>query len=64
MSEIIISKTKVDDNSFIIQRVINGNLESLKETTEDSGEIPDPDSELITVQTIVITRRIGEKIVF
>lgn len=62
--ETIISKTPQTDGSSIVQRVINGEFQTLKETTTDSGEVISVNDELLTIQTIVITRRIGEKTTF
>lgn len=53
-----------EDGSFIVQRVKNGELQALKETQTDSGEIISVNNEMLTIQTIVITRRICEKITF
>lgn len=52
------------DGSFIIQRIKNGDVETLKETTTDTGEVVSVNNELVTIQTITITRHIGEKITF
>lgn len=62
--EVLVSKTPHPDRSFIVQRVVNGEFQILKETTTDSGEIISGTNELLTIQTIVITRRIGEKTTF
>jgi hypothetical protein len=59
-----ISSTPQTDGSVIVQRIKEGVLETLKETTEDTGEIMSEESEMLTIQTITITRRIGEKITF
>ena len=59
-----ITRNAQSDGSFIVHRIKNGEVQVLKETFVDSGEIVSLDTEMITVQTIIITRRIGEKITF
>lgn len=53
-----------DEKSFIVQRVRGRSVEILRETTVKTGEVPNKNNELITVETITITRQIGEKIQF
>ena len=59
-----INRTQLPDGSSIVQRVVNGEVQTLKETVSDSGEIVSVSDDMITIQTITITRRIGEKITF
>lgn len=59
-----ISRTKNSDGSCVVQRLIDGEIQVVKETSVSSGEIVDSMSEMITTETIVITRRIGNKINF
>jgi len=53
-----------DSNSFFVQRLKNGAVETLRETVHTIGEITDKEDDLLTVETITITRRIGSKIQF
>lgn len=53
-----------DEHSMFIERIKNGAIEVLRETKHTTGEVIDPNNELVTVETITITRRIGEKIQF
>lgn len=53
-----------DPDSSFVQRLKNGAIETLKETVTNTGEIIDPANENVTIETITITRRIGEKIQF
>lgn len=61
-----ISRTPIPNNegAFIVQRLKNNAVETLKETTHNSGEVVDPKNETITVETIKITRQIGLKTEF
>ena len=61
--ETIISTTLQHDGSVIIQRVKDGEFHTLRETSTDSGEVEDLNNNSITIQTIVITRKI-QKITF
>lgn len=54
-----ITRTLNTDGSAVVQRVKDGTFQVLKESQITTGEIPDPESDLITTETIVITRRIG-----
>jgi len=56
-----ITRTDDGEGNFIVQRLKDGALETLKETVVSSGEVQDEHSELTTTETIIITRRIGEK---
>ena len=62
--EKLISRIEQPDGSFIVHRIKNGEVHFLKETQESTGEINSLDSEMLTTETIIITRRIGEKITF
>lgn len=57
-----ISRTPVlnEPGAFIVQRVNNSSFETLKETMVNSGEIQDPNNELTTIETIIITRKINK----
>ena len=59
-----ISRIEQPDGSFIIHRIKNGEVHFLKETRETTGEINSLDSEMLTTESIIITRRIGEKTTF
>jgi hypothetical protein len=58
-----LNRVKHPDGGFVVIRVREGNIETLREITTDTGEVPSANNELATIQTIVITRRIGEKII-
>jgi hypothetical protein len=58
-----INRIEHPDGGFIVIRTKDGNVETLRETLTDTGEVPSFENELVTTQTIVITRRIGEKII-
>lgn len=56
-----ISRTPESEGVSVVQRIKDGTYQLLKETVETSGEIPSIESELLTIETIKITRRIGIK---
>lgn len=59
-----ITRTEQPDGTHIVHRIHNGEVQILKETQVTTGEIASEDSEMLTTETIIITRRIGEKITF
>lgn len=59
-----ISRNEQSDGTFIVQRIKNGELQAVKEVIVTTGEINSVDSEMITTETITITRYIGEKNTF
>lgn len=65
MSNEIWRKTDPIDTSInYVCRLKNSNVEVLKETKCSTGEIVEPNNELITTETITITRVKGEAIQF
>ncbi len=56
-----LSRTPIEEGVAIVERVKDGTYQVLKETAVSSGETPSEESELLTTETIVITRRIGIK---
>ena len=59
-----INRNEQEDGSFIVERIKDGVVQFLREKSETTGEIESPESEMITTETITITRHIGEKITF
>jgi len=57
-----ISRNEIEPNTFIVQRVKNDGVETIKEMVSSTGERAI--SEIETVETITITRIIGGKIQF
>lgn len=55
-----ISRTPIEGmpGVSLIQRIKGTTFETLKETVVNSGEIQNPQDELTTTETIVITRKI------
>lgn len=58
------SRNEIEQGVFIVERIKDGEIQFLKEVIVTTGEVNSVDSEMITTETITITRYIGEKIVF
>lgn len=54
----------VDLNVNYVCRLKSSSIEMLKETKTTTGEITDPENELVTTEIITITRSRGEAIQF
>ena len=59
-----ISRIEQPDGSFIVNRIKDGEVQILKETFVSSGEISPVDNEMLTTESIIITRQIGVKTTF
>lgn len=56
-----ITRTEIEDGVSVVQRIKDGIFQVLEETVSSTGETTDPDNEMLTTETITITRRIGIK---